>query len=101
MPRPYAERLGFGKEALSDAELKIIPGDATWASMSRGGLSTLRRTLDQVVSQSPEAGQGLEQFKQMTGVDLKVDVLDVLGDTFGYYASDATGGGSSVRWWRC
>lgn len=91
---PYAERLGFGKEALSDAELKIIPGDATWASMSRGGLSTLRRTLDQVVSQSPEAGQGLEQFKQMTGVDLKVDVLDALGDTFGYYASDATGGGS-------
>ncbi|MBL8760331.1 MAG: hypothetical protein JNL50_03430 [Phycisphaerae bacterium] len=91
---PYADRLGFGKEALSDAELKVIPADATIASLGRGGLSTLRRALDQMMAQAPEAAQGLEQFKQMTGVDLKVDVLDALGDTFGYYASDSTGGGS-------
>lgn len=91
---PYADRLGYGKEVLSDAELKIIPADATWASMSRGGLSTLRRAVDQLMTQAPEAAQGLDQFKQMTGVDLKVDVLDALGDTFGYYASDSTGGGS-------
>lgn len=91
---PYAERLGFGKESLSDAELKAIPGDATWASISRGGLSTLRRSVDQVLAKAPEAAQGLAQFKQMTGVDLKTDVLDALGDTFGFYASDSTGGGS-------
>lgn len=90
----YAERLGYGKESLSDAELKIIPTDATWASMSRGGLSTLRRAIDQLTIQSPEVTQGLDHFKQMTGVDLKVDVVDALGDTFGYYASDSTGGGS-------
>lgn len=91
---PYADRLGFGKEPLSDAELKAIPADATWASLSRGGLSTLRRAVDQLMTQAPEAAQGLDQFKLMTGVDLKVDVLDTLGETFGYYASDSTGGGS-------
>lgn len=91
---PYAERLGLGKEPLTDAELRIIPADATWASMSRGGLSTLRHALDQVLTQAPEASRGLEQFRQMTGVDLKADVIDALGDTFGYYASDSTGGGS-------
>lgn len=91
---PYAERLGLGKEPLTDAELRIIPADATWASMSRGGLSTLRHTLDQVLTQAPEASRGLDQFRQMTGVDLKADVIDALGDTFGYYASDSTGGGS-------
>lgn len=91
---PYAERLGLRKEPLTDAELRIIPADATWASMSRGGLSTLRHALDQVLTHAPEAAQGLDQFKQMTGVDLKADVIDALGDTFGYYASDSTGGGS-------
>ncbi len=91
---PYADRLGLGKEPLTDAELRIIPADATWASMSRGGLSTLRHALDQVLTQAPEASQGLLQFKQMTGVDLKADVIDALGETFGYYASDSTGGGS-------
>lgn len=89
----YADKFLLSKESLTDADFGAVPGDATMASISRADLAMLRRVIDAARQSNPEIGPGLEQFKQMTGVDLVTDIVETLGGTVAYYTSDSTGGG--------
>lgn len=89
----YADKFLLSKESLTEADYGAVPGDATMATISRADLAMLRRVIDAARQSNPEIGPGLEQFKQMTGVDLVTDIVDTLGGTIAYYTSDSTGGG--------
>jgi hypothetical protein len=89
----YKSALFLSSEPLSDADYKAVPADATIASLATGDLGYLRKAIDQAVKQSPEVGEMLSGFKEATGVDLRTDVIDAVGGSFGYYMSDSTGGG--------
>lgn len=90
----FAEAWHTSAEPLSSADLGAVPADAVWAGIGRGDLAWVEDLITQLAEMNPEAVEGLDQFAQQTGVDLKEDVLATLGGTMGFYTSDATGGGS-------
>lgn len=92
--KKYAEAWHTSTEPLGASDFGAVPSDAVWAGVGKGDLKWIDDLLGQFVEFNAEAAQGLEQFKQMTGVDLRADVLATLGGTMGFYMSDATGGGS-------
>jgi hypothetical protein len=81
------------------AALERIPADATAATVScsdLGGIAHLMRKA--VTTEGAEAGlppgtDPVEILREMTGFDLDRDLLDHLGETWGAYLSDSTGGG--------
>lgn len=91
------EKLGdvfaLSKEPLTAEDLRSIPRDATLASIGRGSIEWLVRGLDEAEANDPQVGEMLGQFREMTGVDLRADVLATLGGTMGMYMSESTGGG--------
>jgi hypothetical protein len=79
-----------GTRALSRADLKLLPPDASWCwlgNVQLGGLVDLALSIDR-----EEVGKALSAFKQATTVDLKNDVLAKLGPVAGAYISRSTGG---------
>lgn len=90
----FADAWHTSTDPLAASDFAAVPADAVWAGIGKGDLKWLDDLLGHVAEANPEAVQGLEQFEQMTGVNLRTDVLATLGGTMGFYASDATGGGS-------
>lgn len=85
--------LHMTSEPLTEADLRAIPADATVASIARGDLGYMRDALDQAAKQTPDVNEMLGNFKEMTGVDIRTDLIDCIGGSFGFYMSDSTGGG--------
>lgn len=92
--KAHREAYTMSDAKLTKAELAMVPLNATMASISKTNWAKMKETLDQAIEQSPELADGLQKFEDETGVDLREDILDSLGETVALYTSDATGGGS-------
>ncbi len=84
-------------EPLSAADFARIPADATHAGVVRFPVASLFEAIEDIVeSAGPDATMGLEdgldQLRQSTGVDLRKDLMEVLGDTWTYHVSGAAMG---------
>jgi prepilin-type processing-associated H-X9-DG protein len=84
------------REPLTRRDMAMVPADATFAEVGRFRLSGLGEMLRMM---APEL-EGMEPhddpfqvFTELTGLDLEQDLLAHLGQTYGFYASDSTGGG--------
>jgi len=92
--RHFAEQLGLATETLSDEEIRVVPADATMASIARFDFDQITQTLDMLEQFGVPVEDGLNEFKEQTGVDVRRDILGALGSTVAMYTSDSTGGGS-------
>lgn len=72
-------------------ELRLVPADATLVSLSRSEPTSILRTFE-LFGAEFEA-QILAHLRAALGLELGADVLEPLGQTFGFYLSDTTGGG--------
>lgn len=90
--RAHAADMGIPTSPLPDAAYAMIPADATLAGIFRADLKPMIGTLSAALEENPEAANGLDQFISATGVDPFADLLGCLGDTFGVYMSESTGG---------
>ncbi len=89
-----AEALSLPTEPLTMGELNAIPADAFGVTIGKASFDSIEHALDQMVEQGLPVNDALDEFEDMTGVDLIEDVFQVLGGTFAFYNSDSTGGGS-------
>jgi hypothetical protein len=90
--KKIAARQGsLAAEPLSAAELRMVPADATFASLQRLDPLFLVDLLD-LFADVP-GGPPREKLEAFLGLDLEADLLGPLGRTFGLYMSDTTGGG--------
>jgi hypothetical protein len=89
---PLAPKMGISRSTLTEAQLRVIPADAHWGGMGIYDPTYIRDQIN-TASQVPQARQGLDEFKQITGVDLVTDVVGTIGGTVAYYLADSTGGG--------
>jgi len=88
----------FVREPLTKAMLDMVPSDATYAQLGRTRLSALGDMFDAMIASIPEEERGgvedpFAMIEEQIGIHPKRDLLDHLGDTFGAYMSDTTGGG--------
>lgn len=91
--KPFAHRLGLPEGELTRADLRVVPRDAVLAGIAKADLSQIEDLLDMLGEQGVPVADGLEEFEEMTGVDLRRDILRTLGGTVAFYMSDSTGGG--------
>lgn len=91
--RRYASALGLPTETLTASDLGVIPRDAVIASIAKMDFDHVIETLDALEEYGVPISEGLDQFEDMTGVDLRNDVLATIGGTAAFYLSDSTGGG--------
>lgn len=85
---------------LTTSDFGIVPRDATWASVSKANVAGMFEALlglarDAMAMQGME-GDPVEMIAGMTGFNLRDDFISILGDTYGMYASDTTGGGGMM-----
>ena len=89
------ENLGMGnQEPLSQADLTRIPQGATFAQIARSEPLSFVKSFE--FAAQLEGGQGddfLALFRDETGLDLKSDLLEPLGDVLGLYLAPEAGGG--------
>jgi type II secretion system protein G len=83
--------------ALTDADLKLVPRDVTWACVSRFDLQAVYSGIMRAVGTvSPQAHDqvvaALGMFEQMTGVKLEADIIGAFGDKWTFYDSPDSGG---------
>jgi hypothetical protein len=90
--RKFAAATGTSTAPLADSVLAMIPADATIAFVQQKSLQPAIRLLQKAAEDAPPITEGLDQFKQQTGVDL-MEALGSLGETGVFYMSDSTGGG--------
>ncbi len=89
-----AEALSLPTEPLTMSELNAIPADAFGATIGKASFDSVEAMLDQMAENGLPVYGALDEFEDMTGVDLINDVLHSLGGTFAFYNADSTGGGS-------
>lgn len=79
-----------------DAErVRWVPEDASWAVMARLDLAGYVSFMNEMLREMPESGgiDMLELVQSQTGIDVRTELLDTLGQHFMMYGSDSTGGG--------
>lgn len=79
-------------ESLTRDHMKMIPADATIAEMGRAKFGAFLDMFTQM-GQMNEGIDPIEMLAEETGFHLKNDLLDHLGEVWGFYMSDSTGGG--------
>ena len=83
-------------DPLSDADLADIPADADFAMAAKMPLNTLyaeTHRFSSAVTSDPNAIAGIEAMvKQATGLDVKADLVDALGDTWVLTSAPSRGG---------
>ncbi len=83
---------------LSTEHLAPIPADVTWASVQRLDMEAAFSALNTMIGgyMSEQMGSDANPAAMIagaTGIDLQGGLFGALGDTYGMYASEATGGG--------
>ena len=82
---------------LTGAHLAPVPRDATWANVGRMDMEAMFDAIDALVGEYAAeqlGGASLADLAQgMLGLDLRSGLFGALGDTYGVYASESTGGG--------
>jgi general secretion pathway protein G len=86
-----ARQGSLAAEPLTSAELARVPADATMVWLARFDPLCFVELLDLVADMPGEAPR--EEIEAALGLDLEADVFGALGQTFGLYMSDTTGGG--------
>jgi len=87
--------------SIERSALELIPADATVAIIARSDLGSIAGMFETAAEIGDEALGGLDPLalvREATGIDFERDLLDHLGETYGVYASDATGGGGLYSW---
>lgn len=90
----YRDAWHMSRDTVNARDLAMVPADATMFSIAKGDLSMLVELIDTLAERGVPVHDFLAEFKSHTGVDLKADILNAVGGTWGAYLSDATGGGS-------
>ncbi|MBX3317235.1 MAG: hypothetical protein KF902_10285 [Phycisphaeraceae bacterium] len=90
----YASQWHMSKETVNAADLAMVPADATMMSIAKGDLSGVSALIENLAQRGVPVNDFLREFKNHTGVDLRADIIDSIGGTWGAYLSDSTGGGS-------
>lgn len=90
----FAKANGLTKTPLTEAELKVIPSDATCATLSKFDLASGIEGLRQMVEANENIADGLRRVQEATGVNVIDDLLGSVGNVAGAYMSDSTGGGT-------
>lgn len=99
MPRYAASMRKSGllpTRTLTASDAAMIPQDAVWAMVNTMNVQgSLDYMLDMLTPMMEEEGMGdpIEMIAGLTGFHIEDDFVVNLGDTFGIYASDTTGGG--------
>src|SRR5262249_30905346 len=89
----------FAPAPLARAEIAIVPADATWACLGkcdpRGIFQAIREAVEAAAEEHglAEGMDPLEMLETASGFDLDKDLFGRLGDTWGAYASESSGGG--------
>lgn len=87
----------FPADGMTAAHLAPVPRDATWASVSRIDMEAAFNAVDALISEyaADQLGGGniADMVQGMVGIDLRSGLFGALGDTYGMYASESTGGG--------
>ena len=82
---------------ISAGHLAPVPADATWASVQRMDMEAVFNAIDALVSEYAAEQMGgsniADMVQGMVGIDLRSGLFGALGDTYGLYASESTGGG--------
>jgi general secretion pathway protein G len=87
---PAAEAIGaLAAGPIPAAALGLVPDDATLVSIARLEPGALARVFALL---GGEAAETLARLHAALGVELGPDLLEPLGQTFGFYLSDTTGG---------
>jgi len=76
--------------------LEVVPQDATVAMVGRTSFDSMLDGIRQAAAMQPamEGGEDpVAMVGDMLGIDLERDLFDNLGETYGVYLSDSTGGG--------
>ncbi|MDQ7014439.1 MAG: hypothetical protein Q9O74_11170 [Planctomycetota bacterium] len=81
-------------DALKSSELDAIPSDVFGLTIGRANFSSIDNALAEMAEYGVPVEDALDEFEDMTGVDLVDDILHSLGGTFAFYNAEATGGGS-------
>ncbi len=89
----YAKTLGVSDRRLGADDLRIIPADAVFATAQTFEMGAIWAAFEGMALATPEGQQALAQFAERTGLDIKTDIVDAIGDALAIYTSDATGGG--------
>ncbi|MDE0905218.1 MAG: hypothetical protein OSB42_11365 [Planctomycetota bacterium] len=95
--RMTREAGGIPSSGISSADLGLIPADAQAAILMKFNLeATINLGMDMAEPMLAEMGldDPFAVMAEMTGLDLRADLLPVLGETVGFYMSDSTGGGT-------
>ncbi len=89
--RTLAEKTGaLAVGPIPREALELVPDDATVVSISRSEPTMLLQVLAKLTQSDPEL---LARLRAALGIELGADLLEPLGQTFGLYLSDSTGGG--------
>ncbi|QDV06211.1 hypothetical protein Poly30_17180 [Planctomycetes bacterium Poly30] len=83
---------------LTAAHLAPVPADATWASVQRMDMEAVFDAINALAGEYMKEQMGdsadiAETVKGLIGIDLRSGLFGALGDTYGMYASESTGGG--------
>lgn len=89
----FMEQMGTETGGLSAADLAAIPAEATSANVTMITTKPLVKLIGAVRERVPQADEALNQFRDMTGVDVELDLLSSVGGVFATYTSESTGGG--------
>jgi hypothetical protein len=85
-------------------DLKIVPVDATYAQVTKADLKGSWQWLRGVLTEAAQQAGGpmdddqnpkdiVQELADQTGIHLERDIIDHLGQSYGFYMSEATGGG--------
>lgn len=89
----YAGAMGAGGLRLSAEHLAVIPADAMFAAAQTFDLAGMWSEVEGMAKSTPEGREALARFAEVTGLDMKTDVIDAFGNVLALYTSDSTGGG--------
>lgn len=90
----FAEAWNVSSVALGAGDYAMVPSDAVMVSIGKGDLKFVTDAMDTMAARGAPIEDFLAGFQRETGVDLRRDVIESIGGTWGGYMSDSTGGGS-------
>lgn len=89
----YARTIGAADLRLSAEHLAVIPADAMFAAAQTFDLAGIWSEIESLAKSTPEGSEALARFAEVTGLDMRTDVIDAFGNALALYTSDSTGGG--------
>ncbi len=98
--KPVLEAQGtLIEEPLTARHLQMLPADSTMAEVGRSDMGAIGDFLREMAAAGmmhegmPEDADAFDMIAEQTGFHPQNDFFAHLGNTYGYYTSDATGGG--------